>query len=89
MQLKPCMSNVNPLYKDFCVLKLTEISKLKLCCIVHTYIHTSGELPCPVKYIFTQHRQIHKYNTTNQFDLHTTHINTKIYGQKRYLIGQE
>ena len=50
---------------------------------MHKFMHTPNEFLTALKYLFIQHSEIHGYNTTNKYDLHATHVNTKIYGHKK------
>ena len=50
---------------------------------MHKFIHTPNEFPTALKDLFIQHSEIHGYNTRNKYDLHATHVNTKIYSHKK------
>lgn len=83
LQSKPFLSKVNDLYTEFSVLKLNDIHRFKLCCIVHQYIYDKGKIPESMKDIFIQHHEIHDYNTRNRYDLHASIMNTKTYSSKK------
>ena len=76
LQFKHRKSPVNDLYVTFGVLKLADMQKYK-------FIHTPNEFPTALKDLFIQHSEIHSYNTRNKYDVHATHVNTKIYGHKK------
>ena len=71
------------LYVTFRVLKLADTQKYNLLTIMHKFMHASNEFPTALKDLFIQHSEIHGYITRNKYDLHATHVNTKIYGHKK------
>ena len=83
IQFKHRKSPVDDLYMTFRVLKLADMQKYNLPTIMHKFLHTPDEFPAALKYLFIQHSEIHGYITRNKYDLHATHINTKIYGHKK------
>ena len=46
-------------------------------------MHTPNEFPTALKDLFIHRYEIHGYITRNKYDLHATHVNTKIYGHKK------
>ena len=70
LQLKHRKSPVNDLYKSFGVLKLTDMHKYNLIILMHKLMHHPNKIPGAIKELFTQHSQIHSYNTRNKYDLH-------------------
>ena len=75
----------------FGILKLADMQKYNLLTIMHKFMHTPYEFPTALKDLFIQHSEIHGYNTRNKYDLHATHVNTKIYGHKKlsYIITRQ
>ena len=53
---------------------------MKLLSVRFTLVHTPDEFPEALKVLFTQHFQVHGYNTRNKNDLHSTHYHKKSYG---------
>ena len=90
LQFKHRNSPADDLYVTFGVLKLADMQKYNLLTIMHKFMHTPNEFPTALKDLFIQHSKIHGYNTRNKYDLHATHVNTKIYGYKKlsYIIRQ-
>ena len=84
LQFKHRKSPVNDLYKCFGVLKLTDMHKYNyLIILMHKLMYHPNKIPGAIKELFTQHSQIHSYNTRNKYALHATHINTKTYGCRK------
>ena len=83
LQFKHRKSPVNDLYVTFGVLKLADMQKYNLLTIIHKFMDTPNEFPTALKDLFIQHSEIHGYNTRNKYDLHATHVNTKICGHKK------
>ena len=67
----------------FGVLKLEGTQKYNLLTIMQKFMHTPNEVATTLKDLFIQHSEIHGYNTRNKYDLHATHVNTKIYGHEK------
>ena len=86
LQFKHRKSPVNDLYVTFGVLKLADMQKYNLLAIMHKFMHTPNEFHTALKDLFIQHSEIHGYNTRNKYDLHATHVNTKIYVTRNYPI---
>ena len=63
LQFKYRKSSVNDLYKSFGVLKLTDMHKYNLIILMHKLMHHPNKIPGAIKELFTQHSQIHSYNT--------------------------
>ena len=72
-------SPTNDFYTNFKILKLEEMHKIKLLFVIFKLVHTPDELPEALKALFTQHFQVHGYNTRNKNDLHATHYHKKSY----------
>ena len=83
LQFKHIKSPVNDLYVTFGVLKLADMQKYNFITIMHKLMHTPNEFPTALKDLFIQQFEIHGYNTRSKYDLHVTHVNTKIYGYKK------
>ena len=83
LQFKHRKSPVNDLHKSFGVLKLPDMHKYNFRILKHTLMHHPNKIPGAIKELFTQHSQIHSYNTRNKYDLYATHINTKTYGCRK------
>ena len=83
LQFKHRKSPVYDLYVTFGVLKLADMQKYNLLTIMHKFMHTPNEFPTALKDLLIQHSEIHGYNTRNKYDLHATHVNTKICGDKK------
>ena len=75
---------INNLYREFGVLKLTDMHDFNICCIVHKFMYLRHLLPEAINYIFCRNEQIQHYNTRNKKDLHPVKIKTKLYGEKRF-----
>ena len=83
LQFKHRKTHVNDLYTAFGVLKLKDMHTFNLMILAHKYIHCRNKIPEALTEIFTQHSQVHSYNTRNKYDLHATHYNTKTYGCRK------
>ena len=76
-------SPVDDLYLTFGAFKLADLQKYKLLIIMHKFMHTSNVFLAALKDLFIQHSEIHRYNTRIKYDLHATHVSTKINGHKK------
>ena len=54
--------------------------KMKLLSVIFKLVHTPDQFPETLKALFTQHFQVHGYNTRNKNDLHATHCYKRSYG---------
>ena len=59
------------------------MNKMKLLSVIFKLVHTPDEFPEALKALFTQHFQVHGYNTRNKNDLHATHYHKKSYGCRK------
>ena len=57
---------------------------MKLLSVTFKLAHTPDEFPEAPKALFTQHFQVHGYNTRNKNDLHATHYHKKLYAPHRF-----
>ena len=62
-QFKNIWTNINKLYKEFGILKLKDLYKFNICCIVHKFIHFPSMLPDAVGEMFCTNAQVHNYDT--------------------------
>ena len=83
LQFRHQRSPTNDLYTNFNILKLEEMHKMKLLSVIFKLVHTPDEFPEALKALFTQHFQVHGYNTRNKNDLHATHYHKKSYGCRK------
>ena len=55
---------------------------MKLLSVIFKLMHTPDEFPEALEALFTQHFQVHGYNTRKESDLHATH-HKKSYGCRK------
>ena len=82
LQFKSIRTNINRLFKDFGILKLKDLHKFNICCIVHKFIHFPDMLPDAVSEMFCTNAQVHNYDTRHKRDIHPLKTKTKSYGEK-------
>ena len=63
-------------------MKLKDLHKFNICCIVHKFIHFPNMLPDAVSEMFYTNAQVHNYDTRNKKDIHPLKTKTKSYGEK-------
>ena len=83
LQFRHQRSPTNNLYTNFKILKLEEIHKMKLLSVIFKLMHTPDEFPDALKALFTQHFQVHGYNTSNKNYPHATYYHKKSYGCRK------
>ena len=84
LQFKNIKTPTNNLYREFGVLKFTDMHDFNICCIVQKFMYLRHLLPEALNDLFCRNEQIHHYNTRNKMDLHPVKIKTKLYGEKRF-----
>ena len=77
LQFQTTRTNINKLYKDFDILKLKDLHKFNICCIVHKFIHFPDMLPDAVSEMFCTNAQVHNYDTRHKRDIHPLKTKTK------------
>ena len=82
LQFRNIKTPINNLYREFGVLKLTDMHDFIICCIVHKFMYLRHLLPEVINDIFCLNEQIHHYNTRNKKDLHPARIKTELYCEK-------
>ena len=82
LQFQTIRTNINKVYKDFGILKLKDLHKFNICCIVHKFIHFPDMLPDAVSEMFCTNAQVHNYDTRHKRDIHPLKTKTKSYGEK-------
>ena len=82
LQFKNIRTNINKLYKEFDILKLKDLYKFNICCIVHKFIHFPNMLPDAVSEMFCTNAEVHNYHTRYKRDIHSLKTKTKSYGEK-------
>ena len=89
LQFKNIRTSINKLYKDFGILKLNDLHKFNICCIVHKFIHFPDMLPDAVSEMFCTNAQVHNYDTRHKRDINPLKTKTKSYGEKQSHIREE
>ena len=69
-QFRNIKTPINNLYREFGVLKLTDMHDFSICCIVHKFMYLRHLLSEAMNDTFCRNEQIHHYNTRNKKDLH-------------------
>ena len=82
LQFKNIKTPTNNLYREFSVLKLTDMHDFNICCIVQKFMYLRHLLPEALNDLFCRNEQIHHHNTRNKMDLHPVKIKTKLYDEK-------
>ena len=63
LQFRHQRSPTNDLYTTFKILKLEDMQQMKLLSVIFKLVHIPDEFPEVLKALFTQHCQVHRYNT--------------------------
>ena len=66
LQFRNVKTSINKLYREFGVLKLTDMYDFNICCIVHKFMCLRHLFPEAINDIFCRNEQIHHYNTRNK-----------------------
>ena len=82
LQFKNIRTDINKLYKDFGILKLKDLHKFNICCIVHKFIHFPDMRPDAVSEMFCTNAQVQNYDTRHKRDIRPLKTKTKSYGEK-------
>ena len=89
LQFKNIKTPTNNLYREFGVLKLTDMHDFNICCIVQKFMYLRHLIPEALNDLFCRNEQIHHHNTSNKMDLHPVKIKTKLYGEKNDFISRK
>ena len=66
LQFRNIKTPINNLYREFGVLKLTDMHDFIICCIVHKFRYLRHLLSEAINDIFCRNEQVHYYNTRNK-----------------------
>ena len=82
LQFRNIKTSINNFYREFVVLKLTDMHDFNICCIAHKFMYLRHLLPEAINDICCRNEQIHHYNTRNKKDLHPLKIITRLHREK-------
>ena len=66
LQFRNIKTPINNLYREFGVLKLTDMHDFNICCILHKFMYLRHLLAEAINDIFCRNEQIHHHNTRNK-----------------------